>query len=419
MKRIALSLALLALAGLSIITLTTLRRSEEASPPTQESPLAPGPTTKATKGQVEVLQKQLLLLRSLNQKLVKAPRSRLRQVAVERLKDLEKAPPQKGALVQDFFRYYRMRLQIVAGQRREGRKAIVELAGSATMAPEALQAFFDIASEKEGYHRERTLGRLLPLSTFAKSVKPTQRYGDARQPPIPVTDQRVLIEVAEIFFHLKLFDEATVAYQEAAYSFPPEFTMAFNTVEKESWLSVVTAPLWLNAAECEWQLGHPHRAADYMAKAVVFGSEPVKNAALKRLAEWKQNPSPTPAHTPALEELDSDDLKQIAKFYAGMNMHPRAIRIMTGYEAALGMEAGPLRAKYEKEWLDLLRRYCFATVEGKCFVFGQNVSLMGDRLRVVIPPPCGKEALQGAANVMKSFMKTPAEPVKTPARPPF
>ena len=85
-------------------------------------------------------------------------------------------------------------------------------------------------------------------------------------------------------------------------------------------------------------------------------------------------------------------------------MQPRSIEILKEYEMLLGDEGIELRKLYEEFWLNQIKQYCASRVEGKGFVFDQNVSHSEDRLKVVIPPPLRKEAIDEAARIIQGLM---------------
>lgn len=316
----------------------------------------------------------------------------------------------------EFFRYYDARLLALSKQEvflKQAAKVFAELADSKSVAPEALDAFFEVnpPTDRDGRGQKTlALGKLLPLSVSGRSVSSmgTRRYMDAEQPLIPrnKTGRPEQDLTADKYFEMKMYDLAARDYVETIYgSFAPSRLRSWYW---ESWLSGITAPLWLKAAQAEWQMGHTEVAANYTAKAIVFGSDATKDDALRVLAEWRKNGLP---EKPPAPEPDAAKLKQIAQQYAQMNMHPRAIELMKQFAPVIGPDAKMLQAKYEKEWLELVARYCVGTFEGQCVLFGQNVSKSEDRLKVQIPPPLRPAALEKAAETVRQLA---AETEKVP-----
>lgn len=383
--------------------------------------------------QVVSLEKQLVHTREIQSKLnnlqeeiegldyAKQQESR-RSLAINLLKDYQDFSTPKTALPVDFLRYYRAYLQATAGQTGEARQNLLALLDSKVIAPETISALIEIDPgvsqlNVEGFERRlryfESLALALPVSvggSFADGHKTQLTRMVEDLPIIPfVHSGRMdsnLVGVARLFFEMKMYDEAQIRYVEAIYAtFPP--IMGIRGWYWESWLSRASAPLWLKAAEAEMQSSRREEViANYIAKAVVFGSDDTKDEALKVLDAWRENGAPK---TPPVAEPDADKLKQIARLYAQMNMHPRAIEIMKEFAPVIGPEAVTLQGQYEQEWLKLVAQYCVGTVPGQCVLFGQDVSQPENRLKVRIPPPLRPEALAEAAKTVQTLVEAKTE----------
>lgn len=352
-------------------------------------------------------EKSVQLVRASEQRLAAAKNSERKVVARECVQLLDGAKITGHGLGSHFFRYYRARLQIQAGDVVAARPSLLEATESAAMAPEALVSLYAVALAADDVRQQRffsaLLGKVLPTSVYGTLADVIERTGDGRAPVIPIvhTSNKKAVEIAQRFFEMKMHEEASIAFREAIYCLgllpPPRLTNPQE--QEESWLSPVTAPLWLRTAEAEWHLGNTILFADYLAKAIVFGGEAEKRQGLRLLELFRKSgvQEERPVATP-----DASKLQEIAQRYADLNMHPRSIQIVKRYGKIIGPVAKSLEEKYSSEWLELLQAYC-AGVQGRCELFGQDVSRKENRLKVVIPPPCSKEALEEVAKVMKEL----------------
>lgn len=384
-------------------------------------------TSAQNTGALAIKEKQFLFVRELQQSLnelqekiqhrdLAQQQSLRKSLASELLGKFDATLIDSNSPTSDFLLYYRAYLQAVAGQTPQARARLLPLLESETIAPEVMEILLEIDDgvsqlDDEGFRKRlgywKSLARVIPVSAYG-GFSDSQETQETRivedQPLIPFvnsgrTDSN-LVRVAQLFFEMTLNGKAEVGYVEAIYaSFPP---VANTRVWYwEAWLSSVTAPLWLRAAEAESKSRCREKViTDYIAKAIVFGSESTKDAALKVLQEWRENGIP---ETPPPAEPDAEKLKQIARLYAQMNMHPRAIEIMKEFAPVIGPEAATLQGQYEQEWLKLVAQYCVGTMPGQCVLFGQDVSQPENRLKVQIPPPLRPEALEQAAKAVRTL----------------
>lgn len=323
------------------------------------------------------------------------------------LKKINSCDISQSDLGSSFFLYYQARLIALTGRHQEAKFNLMKLVGNPSVAPEALSELIGIsmaAQDSSQKHYEELLAKLIPASGYSQRAnsRATLRMADVRGTPLlPNPNTYSLIAVAERCSEIKMYDQAVTAYAEAICTtfFPVRIVDPYG--QSQSWLSFSSAPLWLKAAQAEWQSGgNTEKAANYMAKAIVFGTDSTKNQALKTLSQWRENGKP---QKPPIAQPDAAKLKRIAELYAEMNLHPRAIALVKEFAPAIGAEAPALQKRYEEEWLSLLERYCFAAT--KCTVFGQDVSQKENRLKVVIPPPLRPEALAEAAKTVAALAK--------------
>ncbi len=322
----------------------------------------------------------------------------------------------ESRLGDDVIRLCRAELQARAGDRQAAIQTLLRLVNEPTVAAEALSDIIELdtqASKNDELSVKRRLqywhvyAKVLPLSNQGRDEDNTvshRAYVLRDRPIIPRLNYRRttnnLVEIADLLFEMKLYEEAEATALEAIYYTYPPFPM-LRTLQ-ESWLSPRTAGLWLQISECAWHRGEDSRTiADYLAKALVFGSEETKDKAGDFLRRWQQySQGPNQADQTSKAHPDAAKLLRIAAIYADMNMHPRAIALLKQYGHLTGPKGGALQEQYQESWLRLLSDHC---ENATCQIFGQDVSRPESRLNVTLPPPLRKESLQEAARLTQSL----------------
>lgn len=356
------------------------------------------------------LEKYCLMVRGFEEKLRKASNAERPQTAKVCLMELEAAPIPRDALGSDFFDFYKAWLQILIGQKGDGRKTLISLAGSKTMVPEVISQLMELAAVSGYSQQDRKqyaimLGKLLPSTTWGEWTINSKVYGLADRAVFPIfsslrdTEVGDLEHIANLFYKNQMYGHAANLYRESIYTrFARVTVIGRNYVDNFSWVSAYAAPLWIKVADAEWQQAHVREMADACAIAFVFGDEKTKNEALGRIIQIRQIKPPT-QFTPF---PDSDTLKQIASIYIKVRMHPRAIQLMKQYGEVIGPEAKDLQKQYETEWLKLVASRCWGT-EGDCFVFAQDLLPEEKRLNAVIPYPASPQAVAEAAQIVREL----------------
>ncbi len=161
--------------------------------------------------------------------------------------------------------------------------------------------------------------------------------------------------------------------------------------------------MWLKAAECDAYTGNIEGMSNCLAKVIVFGGDADKDKAVKFIADIVKAKALPKAPPP---KPTAEGIKEIADSYSWLNMQPRSIRVLRYHQKLVGKEARLLEEDYTAEWLLVLKKFSSGRMDNKTVVYGQDVSRKEDRLRVVIPYPCSKEAL---AAVVKALKEKPLE----------
>jgi hypothetical protein len=323
--------------------------------------------------------------------------ARLARAALARTSLWEQRPEVPGAAVVG---YFRGRLQLVAGEPEAVAAQGRRLAADASVAPEALFLLLESANRAGQTQRrntyERLLGRLLPLSTYGLMADraATPRDSLSEGPVIPDLRREKLIEIASSFAEMGMLPEADGAYREAIYGgFGPPWAAE---PRPETWLSPETMDLWLSLGEVQRVQGRMDAAAGAAARALVFGAAKQRDAAAAMLDRLEQGDRSAAASLPAELRLDGERLLHVARLYAGMNLHPRAIALLRQHRAALSATAERLEGDLVEQWRQLLRQHC-AGVAGPCVVFGRDVRGMERPEALSIPEPAAPAAVAEVA----------------------
>ncbi len=317
-----------------------------------------------------------------------------------------------------FVRYYQGRLEILTGELEDAEKTLVSLLPEKTVAPECLAGLLELAEVREDKERRFLLWSLLadvlPLSGWGilANNKGSPQMGEFFRPVIPVRSREGITAIADMYLQMRFYSRAADAYREAVYwSFTPPWVLRIREPERY-WLSPATGDLWLRAAEAEWGCGDYQAAGDYVLKAATFGADEHRKRALELAAKWKEavGDEAREARKAIPPEPDRAKIENIAKLYAEMRLHPRALMVVRENRELLGVAAKTLEGEYGKQWSTLLEDYC-ASAAGKAVLFGQDVLREDARLSVVVPFPCRKDVLEQAATRLKDVI-----PLSRPAK---
>ncbi len=333
----------------------------------------------------------------LQQRVSAATPETVSDVAADCLRELENLSVRESDPGGSFCAYYRARLLALAGRRAEARDGYFRLARTPSVCPESLSDLIGLVRLGQGKAEDELfysdlLGAVVPIGVFG-SCSDARRGGPqewgADAPAIPMPNRKRLAKIAAEFDAMRMDEDAADKWVEAVYaeSIGPEVGAVGN-----AWLVGGAAAMWLGAAEARWQTGCTDVACDYIAKAMVFGSDTDRRDGAGLLGRL----SDPNASGRRVAKPDRDRLLAIVELYVLLQMHPCAVRILDRHAGMLGPDSKTLRATCESEWLDLVQRYAAAR-GGKAFLFGQDVSAPASRLAVSIPPPCTPEAVRQAS----------------------
>ncbi len=252
-------------------------------------------------------------------------------------------------------------------------KARLQGAGDTERAREARLATWDV------------LGQLLPVSVYGhrRDYELSGRLPKVDRPPrVPRLDWSALLAIAESFRAMGLMSEAVHAYRETFYTF----------ADPGGPVAQSKSQVWLSMADALRASGEPREAARAYLRAVYYdkGSQLQATQGLSAcLAE------DTAQQDTIIEPtIEAEKLESIASLYAQVNMHPRAVWVLTLGGEELDAELAPLRAGYEREWSERLKEYCaiweaLALRKGPVYLFGQEVMPETRASDLRIPWPCG------------------------------
>ena len=187
------------------------------------------PETESDKQAMRRLESSCVLAAKWHQRLARAPEAKKGKWAREAVRELGGHGNGKEI---DALRYCRARFLLLGGHTREAVTALLELAASPFVGPEALMDLTEVDRARQGhdyYEGESTvelaLGAVLPVShngDLSDAVK-TQRtdinwHGLRSIPDIPLSGlTKALSNIADEFFAAGMYAESASAYQEAAY----------------------------------------------------------------------------------------------------------------------------------------------------------------------------------------------------------
>lgn len=301
--------------------------------------------------------------------------------------------------------YARARLHLLAGDPQAARGEARGLLVTPEVAPEALFVMVEAAGGAGDAERRRRgelwLGKALPLSPYGilADRSRTRRLGSAEGPVIPDLRREKLVEVATLFAGLGDPAAAESAYREAIYGgFGPPWVAEER---RETWLSEEALDIWLAAADVQLAAGRGESAAGSAARVLVYGTARQRDAAAGLLGRLERGDRPPTQASSGERPIDGEKVLQIARLYAAMNLHPRAIALLRHHQAGLPAAGGALDRRLTEEWRRLLSTHC-ATVAGPCVLFGHDVTALAKPEEIEIPRPADPAALARVAAALES-----------------
>jgi len=315
-----------------------------------------------------------------------------------------------------------------SGKRSEAIAAYAAVAGSPAVAPEALHSLARIlepadwqAAEDEDYEArnacETLLSAVAPTAQMDLSFANTRlAIGDGDPYRTPLLHEMPLAQVAEKLAAMGMHAQAAHAFREAIYAADfDRFNRYSDRYEEDEYRERNRAPwesdgvpaAWLAAAREEWLSGSIDRAADCVAKAIIFGGEREAHKGIELIARIRQEPNPKPQPP----KPDPEWLKQMAWIYTQMNMHPKALAILSEHRGLLAESGKVLEQNYADAWLEYLEHRgeghgCLVTILPPLTqLYGQPAATREERLKLAIPPPCSPAALAKAKQQVREIVR--------------
>lgn len=315
--------------------------------------------------------------------------------------------------------YLKCRLFILASSNEKAKEGFIQLLGFRSVAPEAILGLLEL---KNGDRQKRIaledcLSQLLPMSVWRcqSDGRKTEMPVDIEPPPpiIPKLDRKVFISIAEKYAQGGFVEPAWKAYIEAIYGgLAPGW---INDPPRErGWFSSDSAELWAQAARNAWDADEHQLAYDYLAKSVIFGPEDQIDKAKEILKLWKSEPNKKKHEISKEQQLKS--LEEIAKLYAEMNAHPRALELIKTYRQSFD-KPDELYEKYSKEWKTIVQSYSRGAK--KAVLYGVAITPDVDLTTITIPFPCSQQAVESTkAKVLDILKETSTSSTKDSATSP-
>lgn len=301
--------------------------------------------------------------------------------------------------------YVRCRLLVLAAQDDKAQILFVNMLNERAVAPEALLGLVELNKDhrQKRFALEDALAQLLPLSVWRSGSDGRQSGGggvlsDPPPPIIPKLERNVLIGIAKECEQAGLFDVAWKAYIEAIYGGLAPSWIA-DPPREAGWFSSDSAELWARAADNAWKSGEHRLAYEYLAKAVIFGSEAQVDSAKDTLKIWAQQ---NEKKTEISKEQRRQALEIIVKLYAEINAHPRALEVIQEYKAWLD-RPDALYEEYAKEWRAVVKSY--SRVTKNVVLYGTKLSGNVDPITIKVPFACAEESLKAAKGTVISILE--------------
>lgn len=306
-----------------------------------------------------------------------------------------------------FFRFWEARLYRLAGREESALQLSKELVAERSVAPEIGKVLLvNVANRKELLKYHLQFGRLLPVSDYGLTRNldngPSIRGGeDVRIPDLRKSrnGRKNLIEIAELSERVRSPRHVRNAWLEAIYGGYNFISFRSSIGEWDGWLAEETGDMWLRVGELEFWLSGPEEAADYLAKAMVCGSEENFRQGKELIEKWRPGDLEPPPDEKPREDIEAQDILRMVELYSDLNVHPRAFALLRDYEDVLGEEkSSELYQKYMDQWLEKVETF------GRWFesylLFGQPADTEKQRREIEVPPVLDeKEVKEVAANL--------------------
>jgi hypothetical protein len=294
--------------------------------------------------------------------------------------------------------YVRGRLLVLASRNAEAEECFLRLLDSRSTAPEAMLGIIELDGKTEPARRmriEECMSQLLPVSVWGRQsdAHRLKSFADVNPPPpsVPSLARNTLWNIAMQYEAASLHDRAWVACAEAIYAGRAPSWIGGH-LRHEAWFSPDTAPLWQQAAEIAWRAGERQVACDYLAKSAIFGDDAQFDKAKQAAVRWwAEDPDAKEPEVPVEQRRRA--VEEIARLYAEMNAHPRALELIRSRRDWLD-KPGELYQKYSAEWKVVVQ----ASGRGShnIVVYGVEVVPGVDPSTIRIPFACSPEGLQSA-----------------------
>lgn len=350
----------------------------------------------------------VLSLRSFEMRLRTETGKTVAQLAGEILREIDGRGTGLGQWECRTAAYYRARMVMLSGDHAAARRSLIALAEYAAVSPLCLAGLMelDVLSGTSGVTRKcyDLLAALLPASTWGNlgNLRGTPTFMDVEgRPVVPSVTREGLERIADLYCGMGFYPAAADSYREAIYGGYGLPSIPYFQPRQETWVSWATGGLWIRAAAADWRSAKVASAFECLAKAIVFGADEQKAAALRELASFEAEKREGTAPGPPKGRADPEVLKQIAKLYASMNLHPRAIDVLKKHTAALGEEGRLLQEELAQAWAKLATQFSMCRT-GPCFLFGQELGPKENWARISIPPPLSEEALKEVVRVLQA-----------------
>ncbi len=343
-------------------------------------------------------------------------KAKLESIGRETLQSLKDKPVSEGHPAEQSFKAYKMRLLLLLGDKDRAEILARELVSTEAWVPESIMVLGDIGAIKKDLKME-FLADLLPLShwrRFADRAKNRDAKALRRGSGLPIIPNNLFVsvkkpDIAKLWEDHGFFHKASLSYREAIYAryMIDSLNLSSAQLNKEGWLGVDVANLWLSAAECDWLASRHTEAFEALAKGMIFGNEnhfAQGKEIAERFMKYMEGNKQVGEKSDLSEETVKKLVQQISLAYSGnMNAHPRALMLLDEYGEEFGEELSTLKRNIKEKWDSLVERYIWLhrVQEKQIYLYGHNVYPENKRFNVIIPHPLDKEVLDKIVKTLK------------------
>lgn len=266
------------------------------------------------------------------------------------------------------------------------------------------------------------LGKILPVSSYGSRSNVCLSEGGtvATSQPFPI-----LMGVSA--------DTSTAELAERVYKYPEpvrDAWLEFAYIGRDpAWYNLSSADAdwrdrvadaWLRVAQLEYEISGPEVAANYLAKAMVGGTERHFRLGKRLIRRWEKSPAePWKNRKPPRDRYElkatarGEEVYKLAQKYRESNLHPRSIRILGQLDEMVGdkkfgwppKQALPkIRKEWMKEWIEIVEKRRDGVGFDHYVLLGQRANTREQIRNITVPPPVRESVVKELAKKLPEII---------------